>query len=231
MRIHQLATLALASLFLVGCASNRPSRIGESLPKGGPVVLVKQVQIPDGEPWYARFAVHTWIDYRDASGTWQRIGVPGTSTDVWRNEIDAEKAFSDERWDENVLVIDRILGDRAMRAVEELTSAEEAWTNGSYRAFPGPNSNTFIENVVRRTDGLSTQLSPNAVGKDYALFRAHLGFRTPKFEVESPWLGAELGLREGVQLHLAQLPIGVRIWPPAVLLPFAPAIGPRFPID
>lgn len=225
-----LAPLLLA-LLASGCAANRPSTVGPAAPASGPLVLVKQVHIPDWEPWYARFAVHTWIDYRDANGRWQRVGVPGTHTDVVREELDEAEALDDVRWDETVRVIDRLTGERAARVVEQLEDAEAQWVDGSYAPFPGPNSNTFIERVVRATDGLSTQLEPNAVGKDHAGLRAGVTPSGTGIELESAWLGAELGLKEGVQLHLAQLPIGVRLWPPAILLPFAPAIGPRFALD
>ncbi|MEM1449517.1 MAG: DUF3750 domain-containing protein [Planctomycetota bacterium] len=224
---HALAAL-LVTIVAAGCASNRPGDLAPGLPVAGPVVLVKQVQIPDWEPWYARFAVHTWIDYRDADGRWQRVGVPGTTTDVVRKTLDEAEALGDERWKERVRVIDRVTGDRAARVVAQLEDAEARWTDGSYKPFPGPNSNTFIERVVRATDGLSTQLEPNAVGKDHASLRAGVTASGTGVELESAWLGAEIGLKEGVQLHLAQLPLGVRLWPPAILLPFAPAIGPRF---
>ena len=224
------AALALAALS-IACANNRPSTVGPACPAVGPLVLVKQVQIPDGEPWYARFAVHTWIDYRDVDGTWQRIGVPGPSTDVVRKQLTEEEAFADERWNERVRVLDRVSGKRAARVAIQLTGAEAHWIDGSYEPFPGPNSNTFIERVVRATEGLSTQLEPNAVGKDHAGLRAGWTASGTGVELESAWLGAEVGLKEGLQLHVAQLPIGVRLWPPALLLPFAPAIGPRFALD
>ncbi|MEM9380008.1 MAG: DUF3750 domain-containing protein, partial [Planctomycetota bacterium] len=201
------------------------------LPNEGPVVLVKQVHIPEWEPWYARFAVHTWIDFRDEDGRWQRIGVPGQATDVVRTTLDETEALGDERWGGPVRVIDRVTGARAARVVAQLEDAEARWTDGSYRPFPGPNSNTFIERVVRATDGLRTQLQPNAVGKDHARLRAGVTASGTGIELESAWLGAEVGLKEGVQLHLAQLPLGVRLWPPAILLPLAPAIGPRFALD
>lgn len=223
-----LVSFALLAALLVGCRATAPSEVAPLLPAAGPLVLVKEVNLPEYEPWYTHFAVHTWIDYRDAEGAWRRVGVPGTSTDVVHISISAEVAFEDTRWGEPVRVIDRVTGARAARVVPELRTADEVWVEGSYEAFPGPNSNTFIERVVRRTDGLSTQLSPNAVGRDHAGLRAGVTSGGTGVELESAWLGVEVGLKEGVQLHLAQLPIGLRFWPPAVLLPFAPAIGMRY---
>lgn len=221
--------LAVAGLLLVlaACASQRPSVV---VPRAGdgPLVVVKECNLPEWEPWYARFAVHTWIDYRDESGAWARIGVPGPSTDVRRSALAPEQASDDQRWERPVRVIDVIRGEAAVAAIQGLASAEEQWEDGGYSAFPGPNSNTFIERVARATSGLAPMLSPNATGRDYAPFRAGITGSATGVELETPVLGAELGLREGVQVHVAQLPIGVQLWPPAIVLPFLPAIGPRW---
>ncbi len=105
--------LALLAAFLASCASQRPSvivpRVGD-----GPVVLVKECNLPDGEPWYARFAVHTWIDHRAADGTWTRVGVPGPATNVRRSSLSPEEAREDLRWSEPVRVIDVTRGDDAI---------------------------------------------------------------------------------------------------------------------
>lgn len=218
--------LAGLAALLAACASRRPSVIVPHV-DDGPVVLVKECNIPDGEPWYARFAVHTWIDYRAADGTWTRVGVPGPATNVRRSSLTPEEAREDLRWSEPVRVIDVTHGDEAIAAIAGLAAAEDQWERGGYRAFPGPNSNTFVERVARATPGLSPTLSPNATGKDYAPLRAGMTGSGTGVELESPVLGVEIGLREGVQLHVAQLPLGVQLWPPALILPFLPAIGPR----
>lgn len=223
----RVALFLLAPLTATGCAANRPSQVTPAA-SAGALVLVKQVRIPVWEPWYARFAVHTWFDVRAVDGTWTRIGVPGTSTDVVRSALSADEATDDLRWERPVRVLDVVRGERAEHVARQLDDAEDLWTDGSYEAFPGPNSNTFVERVVRSTDGLSTQLAPNATGADWAPLRVGRTGGGTGVELESAWFGLELGLREGVELHLAQLPIGVRLWPPALVLPFLPALGPRW---
>ncbi|MEO1699247.1 MAG: DUF3750 domain-containing protein [Planctomycetota bacterium] len=219
-----------AALWSAACAT--PSRAPSSLlvrAGDGPFVAVKECSIPAWEPWYARFAVHSWIDYRRDDGRCFRIGVPAPNTDVRHVEIEEAAVFDDRRWEERVRVVRVLTGDDASAALvrlAELAASGEAWADGGYRAFPGPNSNTFVERLVRRAPGLDAQLSPNALGRDYAPFRAGLTAGGTGVELETPVLGAEVGLREGVQLHVLQLPIGVRLWPPAVLLPFLPALGP-----
>tara|TARA_R110002072_G_scaffold69483_4_gene168428 strand:+ start:3072 stop:3737 length:666 start_codon:yes stop_codon:yes gene_type:complete len=206
------------------CRVTLPSDVVPELPEG-PVVLVKELNIPDRQPWYTHFAAHTFFEYR-VDGRWWRLGIPTRTYDIGHWEIETDDAADDRRWDRQVRVVDVLTGSRAQAAIAVLLEPERFWTDGSYRAFPGPNSNTFAERVLRASPAFTTQLSPNAIGRDYALF--HLG-RTGSgsgIELETPILGAEIGIREGVQLHVLQFPIGVRFWPPAVLLPFLPALGP-----
>jgi len=213
-----------AALGASACRVSLPSEVVPELPEG-PVVLVKELNIPDRQPWYTHFAAHTFFEYR-VNGQWWRLGIPTQDWDIGRWQIEPEVAADDERWDRQVRVVDVVTGARAREAIEVLQHPEPFWTDGSYRAFPGPNSNTFAERIVRATPSLTTQLSPNAVGRDYAPFRLGRTGSGSGIELETPFLGAELGLREGVQLHVLQLPVGVRFWPPAILLPFLPALGP-----
>lgn len=215
----------LAALMVVtGCRTMAPPDVVRDLPPSGPVVLVKELNLPPRQPWYTHFAAHTFFEYR-VDGRWWRLGIPTQHSDVGFWEIDLEDVADPIRWDRQVRVIDVVTGERAARIIEVLADPEPYWVDGSYRAFPGPNSNTFAERLVRASE-LTTQLCPNAVGRDYATFRLGRTGAGTGVELETPVLGAEVGLREGVQLHVVQFPIGVRFWPPALVLPFLPALGP-----
>src|SRR5262245_9175397 len=59
----------------------------------------------------------------------------------------------------------------------EATIAGYAYNNlGDYRAWPGPNSNTFIATLLRAVPELGITLPSNAVGKDFRayLYRLHV---------------------------------------------------------
>lgn len=88
-----------------------------------------------------------------------------------------------------------------------------------YRAWPGPNSNSFVDAMLRACD-LARPMSATAIGKDY---RGLVGFSLARegtgAQLETPLVGASLGLREGVELHAFALTVGVDLWPPALLLP------------
>jgi len=38
-------------------------------------------------------------------------------------------------------------------------------------------------------------------------------------QVESPVVGAKIGLAEGLEVHIGTLPFGVDLWPPALIVP------------
>jgi hypothetical protein len=99
------------------------------------------------------------------------------------------------------------------------------WTR-EYFSVPGPNSNTFIASMIDATAGLALELDHNAVGKDYSS-GIRLGATAPGFgwEVDCPYLGLGIGLKQGVELHLFGLTCGVGLWPPAVKISFLPRLG------
>jgi hypothetical protein len=109
----------------------------------------------------------------------------------------------------------------------------EHWSRGrshswryDYEAWPGPNSNTFVATLLREVAGLASELDHNSVGKDWAdgvrVGRTDAGLG---FGIDSAYLGAAAGLRQGVELHLIGLTAGVSLWPPGVKIPFLPRIG------
>lgn len=64
-----------------------------------------------------------------------------------------------------------------------------------------------------------------AVGKDYTSWaRAGLTTSRTGIELDTSFLGAEIGLKEGVQVHFLGLTVGVGLWPPTIKLPFLPGI-------
>ncbi len=90
----------------------------------------------------------------------------------------------------------------------------------TYRAWPGPNSNTFVDAMLRLCS-IRWTLDGTGIGKDY---RGLVGVsRTAGgtgVQLESPLVGILLGLREGIQLHALGLSVGIDVWPPALFVPF-----------
>lgn len=215
---------ALAAL-VAGCQATRPSSLREPI-GDAPAVLVKRLRIPSSEPWITRFASHTWFDVRSLSeGDWHRVEIPTPASGMQDQPVSADEVFADERWGRAVEVIAAEAGEGARRLANAVRLRAAVYDGRTYRAWPGPNSNTFVESVLREVDGLSAVLDHNAVGKDWALpGRVGLTGTGYGVELETPLVGVQLGLLEGVELHLLGLTAGIGIYPLALRLPFLPAL-------
>lgn len=92
----------------------------------------------------------------------------------------------------------------------------------TYFPIPGPNSNTFVDQLLRRCK-IPIDLPPTAIGKDY---RGILGASRTSggtgIQLETWLAGIKIGLKEGVELHFLGFTVGVDFWPPAFLLPVNP---------
>lgn len=199
----------------------RPS----ALPAADHLVVVKSVRLPVRSwlPWYTRFAEHVFVDVLDDAG-WHRIEWDDIDH-VRIGAIAAEAAAADIRWEEGVAVLGWFTGATAVDLGERILAVAANYPDAAgYRAWPGPNSNTFVEWLAQQA-GMPVVLPGNAVGKDYTPWlRVGPSSSGTGVELETIVLGAQLGLREGVELHLFGLTFGVGLWPPQLQLPFLPAI-------
>ena len=126
------------------------------------------------------------------------------------------------------------VGDVAVHGVKSGTPAEIAETvaclereTEKYKDFncgcwPGPNSNTFADLLIR-TCGLGIELPATAIGKDY---RGPVGVSVTEgrtgVQLETWVIGAKIGLKEGIQADLTGLSLGVHFWPPGFEVPVNP---------
>jgi hypothetical protein len=91
-----------------------------------------------------------------------------------------------------------------------------------YIFYPGPNSNTFGDVVLRRCH-LHASLPATAVGKDWrGWIGAGVTSEGTGLQLETPVLGVKIGLKEGIEVHVIGLSFGIDLWPPAIILPFGP---------
>lgn len=88
-----------------------------------------------------------------------------------------------------------------------------------YLVLPGPNSNTYVDIMLRRC-GFHATLPATALGKDHrGWVGASLSSGGTGVQLETALIGLKLGLTEGVELHLFGLSWGVDLWPPALVVP------------
>lgn len=114
-------------------------------------------------------------------------------------------------------------GAEAERAAACLDREAPKWIGAlKYRFYPGPNSNTFGDVMLRRCK-LRASLPSTAVGKDWrGWFGGGVTSEGTGLQVETPIVGLKVGLKEGVELHVMGLSIGVDLWPPALIVPLGP---------
>ena len=90
-----------------------------------------------------------------------------------------------------------------------------------YRIWPGPNSNTFVADLLRQVPELACELPPTAIGKDYLV--SGIVARAPSgsgFQI-SLWgvLGVLVGVREGLEINVLGLVFGIDPGDRAIKLP------------
>ncbi len=99
---------------------------------------------------------------------------------------------------------------------------------GSYRLWPGPNSNTFVAWLMREVPEINIALPP-AIGKDFVANGDWLA-PTP---INTGWqisidgyAGAALAWREGVEVHLLDQTLGISPFAATVNLPGIENLSP-----
>jgi hypothetical protein len=234
---HALWTLAsllgLVALLLVGPLSvmasgqvdlatpwyaTRQDRAGLAPDPGAERGAVVQVYGARAVRWRGAFAIHPWIAVKSegatAYTTYQVIG--WRAMRGGRALVITEGAEPDRHWygaAPELLVEHR--GPAAQALIERIDAAVHRypWPD-AYRAWPGPNSNTFVAWVAREVPGLGLDLPPTAIGKDW-LGPGTLVARAPSgtgWQL-SLWglAGATVALQEGLELQLLGLGFGVDI--------------------
>jgi len=113
-------------------------------------------------------------------------------------------------------------GERAAACVASVGPEVKQHIESHYVFYPGPNSNTFGDVVLRRCK-LSASLPATSIGKDWrGLFGAGITSERTGVQVETPLLGVKIGLKEGVEVRILGLTFGVDLWPPAIIVPLGP---------
>ncbi len=178
--------------------------------------------------WRGVFATHCWIVFKPA-------GAPRyTRYDytAWGAPIRLNGFEPDGRWFGRVPeVVFAADGDAAAALIPRMEAAirDYAWRNeGDYRAWPGPNSNTFVAAVMDTVPEIRTSLPPTAIGKDYPYDGRWLrptasgtGLRLTL----GGYLGLTVGWVEGVELNILGAVAGFDLRRPALKLPGLGRLG------
>ncbi len=167
--------------------------------------------------WRGAFGVHTWIATKRADESQYTVShVIGWRYYRGGSAVVVEPGTPDFQWfgaRPTLLAEHRGPGVEAM--IDDIDRAVARYPYPDlYRAWPGPNSNTFTAWVAREVPALALDLPPNALGKDY-LGTRNLLARAPS---GTGWQVSILGLagitmaaNEGIELNLLSLSGGLDI--------------------
>ncbi|MGC2412790.1 MAG: DUF3750 domain-containing protein [Stellaceae bacterium] len=175
--------------------------------------------------WRGIFSVHTWIAVKPSGAPrFTRYEVLGFGVANGAPAVRIDRMGPDNYWfgARPWIVFDR-RGAGVDAMIEQVRTAVASYPYpNTYRAWPGPNSNTFLAQIAREVPGLAIQLPSNAVGKDFlpggGLFAAApsgSGFQVSLYGLA----GIMLAAREGLEVNLLGLSFGVDPARPALKLP------------
>ena len=192
---------------------------------------VVQVYAARAFNWRGIFAVHTWLaTKRQGEAAFTVHQVLG-----WRLHRDDPVVVShigipDRSWYGNPpeLLTD-IRGNPAAALIPAIEQAVRSYPYPrDYTIWPGPNSNTFTAWVARQVPSLGLDLPTTAIGKDY-LDSGQIFSRAPSGSGYQISLFGVLGIitafKEGIELNLLGLSIGVDPFGLAVKLPGVGRLG------
>jgi Protein of unknown function (DUF3750) len=194
---------------------------------------VIQVYAAPAVSWRRIVAVHMWIAVKPTGAPrFTRYEVMGFGVAGGAPAIRVDRTGPDNYWfgARPWVVLDR-RGAGVDAMIDKVRTAVDAYPYPQeYRAWPGPNSNTFIASIARAVPELGLSLPSNAIGKDFlpggavfALAPSGSGVQLSLFGVA----GFLIAVREGFELNLFGFNLGFDAAAPAIKLPALGRVGVR----
>ena len=192
---------------------------------------VVQVYAARAFNWRGIFAVHTWIATKHREADHYMVHqVVGWRAYRGLSVVVSSRDLPDRSWFGHApeIVADR-RGAHAEALIGPIERAIESYPfPRAYRVWPGPNSNTFTAHIGREVPLLGLDLPVTAIGKDYLTGGAYLD-AAPSGTGWQLSLGGLAGVilspREGLEINILGLSLGVDPFPPALKLPGIGRLG------
>jgi hypothetical protein len=164
--------------------------------------------------WRGYFGVHTWVAVKRSDAPAYTV----YEVNGWRlrragTAVAVGDRAPDSRW---YGTAPRLLAEKRGTGVDAIIDRIEAAVQtypfaGTYRVWPGPNSNTFVAHVLRAAPELELDLPATAIGKDF--LGSDLVARTPSGTGGQVSLygvvGVLAGLEEGIEINLLGATFGI----------------------
>ena len=181
--------------------------------------------------WRGVFAVHSWIAVKPSGAErYTRYEVVGFGVARGAPAVRIDRMGPDNYWfgARPQIVLDR-RGAGVDAMIDKIRAAIAAYPYPHrYRAWPGPNSNSFTAYIARQVPELGLGLPANAMGKDF-LPGGTLFARAPSgsgFQISLCGLaGILIAADEGIEVNLLGLAIGLDVAAPALKLPAIGRLG------
>jgi hypothetical protein len=192
---------------------------------------VIQVYAARAVSWRGVFSVHTWIAVKpNGAQRYTRYEVLGFGVANGAPAVRIDRMGPDNYWfgARPQIILDR-RGPEVDAMIEKIRAAAASYPYPhEYRAWPGPNSNTFTASIAREVPELRLDLPSNAIGKDFlpegalvAAAPSGSGFQVSLYGLA----GLLLAVDEGVELNILGLTVGIDAALPAVKLPAIGRLG------
>ena len=233
-----LASIPLMTLAFGSISTSRDWRTASHRPSGlapDPAVergAVVQVYSARTFGWRGAFAVHTWLAAKEpGADLYTRYEVIGWYARMGQSAVSVTKTRTpDTEWFSAApQVIRDLRGADAKAVIDKLPAAVASYPHPDlYRAWPGPNSNTFVAHVGRAIPELRVTLPATAIGKDYLPGPALAGLSPSGTGLQLSILGLAgimVGWEEGFELNLLGLTFGLDVKRPALKLPAVGRLG------
>lgn len=208
------------------------SSIGHLPATSDPQAVVRIFSAPTVR-WKGIFATHCWIVFKQAGAArYTRYDYT-----AWGNPIRLNGFEPDGRWfgsrPDIVFAADGAAADILIPRMQAAIHAYAFAKAGDYRAWPGPNSNTFVTAIMDAVPDIRTTLPPTAIGKDYPYDGRWLRWTPSGLGVRVTfrgYVGLTLGWVEGIELNLLGAVAGFDIRRPALKLPGLGRLGLQRPV-
>jgi hypothetical protein len=172
--------------------------------------------------WRGIFATHCWIVFKPTGAS----GYTRYDYTAWGEPIRMNGFEPDGRWfgrvPEVVFSADGEAAATLIPRIQQVISSYAFRNQGDYRAWPGPNSNTFIAAIVNAVPEIRVALPPTAIGKDYPYDGRWLRTTPSGTGLEltvGGYAGVTLGWVEGIEVNILGAVAGLDIRRPAIKLP------------
>lgn len=176
-RLKRVVPIIMALAFIAACSTGRDWRTasrasaGIAPPPRTTNEAVLQVYGATTWGWRGWFAIHTWFAAKHTGETAYTVyEVIGWRLSRGLPVVRIERDLPDRYWyGERPRLLKNYRGAGVDRLITEVDKAAHAypWPT-TYKAFPGPNSNTFTAWVAQQVPALDLRLPFAAIGSGYA---------------------------------------------------------------